>query len=152
MKKYVKVLVLVITTIVLTSCSSDDDNSSSGGDKNVWIVYLQGTGSGGVDIEYDNEMFCYEDGECESTSGFTFVGTFGDSRLDITSSKTNRVASGVLMESIKVTSGSGKIEVVSASVREVDGFMEIEEGKTLFSSPELSSGDTYTLEFGEINN
>lgn len=150
MKKNTRLLIVALLGIFIFSCSSDDDSVSSA-NQNVWVVYLQGSGDGGVDIQYGGETFCYESGECNSISGLSFVGTFGDSRLDIASSNTDEVAKGVLIENIEVTSGSGIIEVVSASVREVDGFTEFEEGATLFTSPELSSGDNYTLEFGELN-
>jgi|GEM_PF-5552146 len=151
MNKYLQIIGVLISLVMFSSCSSDDD-SSSGENANVWVVYLQGTGDGGVDIQYGNETFCYEDGECESISGFSFVGTFGDSKLEITSSDADRIASGVLIENIEIVSGTGKIEIVAATVKEVDGFEMIEDGASLFTSPELSSGETYTLEFGEINN
>lgn len=149
MKKLLKIFGLLIAILAIVSCSSDDDSSSA--NTNVWVVYLQGTGGSGVDIEYGSETFCYENGECESISGFSFVGTFGDSQLDITSSDADLVAKGVKIEDIVVTSGSGVIKVVGASVREVDGFEMIEDGPTLFTSPELSSGDSYSLEFGELD-
>ncbi len=132
------ILLSLIFLFTIYACSSDDDNGSvSGGGE--WVVYLHGSGDQGIDIEYQGRTFCYDDGECSSSSGFSFVGTFGDSRLDVTSSDADRTAVGVLIEDIDVTSGSGFLEVTS-------------NGSTLFTSEELNAGDNYTLEFGELDN
>lgn len=147
--KKLKFLFLSILVVCIASCSSDDDGAA-GSNFNVWVVYLQGE-DGGIDIQFNEEVFCYEEDGCSSISGMSFVGTFGSGRLDVTSSNPDKTAVGVKIENIQVSSGSGRLEVVRASVRMEDGFEIFEEGPTLFTSPRLTSGETYTLDFGTTN-
>ncbi|MGM0634527.1 MAG: hypothetical protein ACQESK_00565 [Bacteroidota bacterium] len=152
--KNLKFLLVLLLSIGLVSCSSDDDSSTNGGststDDNVLIVYLVGTGSSGVDVQWNAETFCYDDGDCNTVDGMSFVSTFGDSKIDMAFSNSDKVAVGVRIPSIEVNSGAGKIEIVRGSYQVVDGYEELEEGETVFTSEELTSGDVYTLEYGEL--
>lgn len=150
MKKYL-VFTLFIFLGFLTSCSSDDDGGTNNAnpEANVLLVNLVGDSSSGIDVQWSTQTFCYTEGGCSTIDGLSFVSTFGDSKIDMASSDDSRVATGVSIPSIQVNSGSGFIEVVSAIVTTVDGFEEFEEVDTVFSSPTISSGDTYSLEYGE---
>lgn len=145
-------LSLSLLIVILASCSSDDDSGSSNltNEANVLVVYLQGNSSG-IDVQWGAETFCYEDGDCSTITGNSFVTTFGNSRIDMTSSNTSKFATGVSIPSIQVNSGSGVIQVVRVIATMEDGFEEFEEVETVFTSPELGSGDTYNLTFGDVD-
>lgn len=147
-KKYL-LLCLGIFLMVITSCSSDDDGNgnNTSAEANVLVVYLKGNSSG-IDVQWGSETFCYDDDDCNTITGNSFASTFGDSRLDMTSSNSSKLATGVNIPSIQVNSGSGVIQVVRVIATTVDGFEEFEEVETVFTSQELNSGDTFSLEYG----
>lgn len=158
MKTYITTIIIGLVVLSMISCSNDDDNTTTS-EANVLVVYIVGNSStatiqdsviSGIDVQWGTETFCYAEGGCSTTNDVSFATAFGiDSRLDITSSDDSRVATGVSIPNLQVNNGSGYIEVVSANVTTVDGFEEFEELETLFTSPVLSAGDTYSLEYGE---
>ena len=100
-------------------------------------------------MQWSSETFCYDNDECSTSTGNSFASTFRDSQIDMTSSSSSKFATGVNIPSIQVNSGSGVIQVVRVIAATVDGFEEFEEVETVFTSQELSSGDVFSLAYGE---
>lgn len=150
MKKIKLLLSLSLVIILCTSCSSDDDDASNNGNGNgnnseeQLAVYMVGTSNAGFDVQYSNTTFCYENEDCETITGMSFVSTFGSDRLDMEFSSANKIAEGVLIENIQITSGSGYFEVVSGT-QTSDGF---EDGTVLFTSAEFTNGETTDISWG----
>jgi|SRR5690554_70878 len=142
-----KALALILTIgLVSMGCSKDDDGGSAS-NANILIVYLKATTSSGIDIQYNDETFCYDDGECSTSSGSTFITAFGNSKIVMSSSISSKVATGVKISNIEVNSGTGVIEVVRG--RAIDGeWDEFEEVETVYTSEVLSTGDVFNLEYG----
>lgn len=152
LKQTQKIATLIMVSLLLFSCSNDDDDNgeTSSGEANLIRVYLQSTSSEGTDIQWETETFCYNDGNCHTIGGMSFISTFGTSRIDIATSSRDETAVGVKIPDIQFTSGSGRIEVVKGKYVIEEGWgEEFEDVETLFVSQELSSGDVYTLDYGQ---
>lgn len=152
-KQTQKIATLIMVSLLLFSCSNDDDNNgeTSPGEEKIIRVYLQGTSSGGTDIQWGTETFCYSGNDCMTSTGMSFISTFGTSRTDMVTSREDDTAIGVKIPEIRFTSGSGRIEVVRGKYVMEEGWgQEFEDIETLFTSEEFSSGDVYSLEYGQI--
>lgn len=155
--KKIYLFTLIFSLLLSFACSSDDDANQSENPnedpileetEDIWLIYLVGE-SDGIDIYYTQRRVCYEDG-CVGNSNSSFIGAGSNSRRLFVTSLTDRKAIGVRIADIEISFGSGFIEIVEAKLVE-DGNETLEEGETIFTSPRLEAGDTYTLEFGDFS-
>ena len=157
--KKIYLLSLIFSLLLSFACSSDDDaiqseNPNENEDpileetEDIWLIYLVGE-SDGIDIYYTQRRVCYEDG-CVNNSNSSFIGAGSNSRRLFVTSLLDRKAIGVRIADIEINGGTGFIEIVEAKLVE-DGNETLEEGETIFTSPRLEAGETYTLEFGDFS-
>lgn len=143
---------IVISLIITLGCKDNSSNSKSS--SNGLAVKAINTGTDDLEISQDAEAsidFCYESEGCIELSGQSFSWVYEGEESLIDYSDDEGKAVGIKVD-FHVDNGSGYFEIVEGEAyRDDAGFLEFEEGKTLYTSDEFTEGNTVSYDYGETD-